>query len=180
MADDPNVHPAWAAETKQIARVLDRLDYYQVLGAEPTAPLGELKQRYHQLQRNYHPDSFFASPDQDLRQAVLQIAKRVAEAYVILRDPEKRKHYDAGIQGPDRAKRLRYTDESDQEMRQRRLEAAGRTPQGQQLFKKAQESMAAQQWEAAARDLRTALIFEPDSDLFKRTLEEVLSKKDGP
>jgi curved DNA-binding protein CbpA len=177
MAEDPNIHPAWAAETKNVARVLDRLDYYQVLGAPPDAPLEDLKRRYHQLQRNYHPDSFFNSPDRELREAVLRIAKRVAEAYVILRDPEKRALYDQRIQGPDRDKHLRYTEESDQERRKAQLEAAGKTPQGQNLFRKAQESIAAGNLDAAARDLRTALIFEPDSELFKRTLDDLMARK---
>ncbi|MGF1511915.1 MAG: J domain-containing protein [Myxococcota bacterium] len=170
---DPNVHPEWAAQTKLIAQSLDRLDYFQTLGCEPDAPISELKQKYHQLQRNYHPDAFFSSPDQELRRAVLAIAKRVAEAYTILRDPVKRKRYTRDIQGPDRERKLRYTDETEQQIRQDHLQSHGRTPQGQKLYRKAQESIRNGDLAAAARDLRTALIFEPDSELFKRTLEEV-------
>ena len=100
MSEDPNVHPHWAAETKHIAANLDRLDYFQVLGAKHDAPLAELKARYHQLQRNYHPDSFFSSPDTELKNAVTAIAKRVAEAYVILRDARKRAKYTPGHHQP--------------------------------------------------------------------------------
>ncbi len=177
MAVDPNVHPDWAAQTKAIAQHLDQLDYFQVLGATPDAPIAELKAKYHQLQRNYHPDAFFNSPDEELRDAVLRIAKRVAEAYTIIRDPAKRARYTADITGPDRARKLRYTDESEQQIRQQRLEEYGKTPQGRQLYRKARDAMRSGDLASAERDLRTALIFEPDSTLYAEALEEVARRK---
>ncbi len=179
MAVDPNIHPAWVAETKQIAHDLDLLDYFQVLGCTPETTHEEMKAKYHQLQKNYHPDAFFRSPDRELRTAVMRIAKRVAEAYTILRDPRRRAKYIKDISGPDRAQKLRYTDESEQEARREQMEQKGKTPAGQKLFKKAQDSIKAQDWAAAERDLRTALIFEPDSELFKRTLAEVREHMGG-
>lgn len=180
MTSDPNVHPAWAEETKQVAADLDLLDYFQILGCAPETPLREMKAQYHQLQKNYHPDAFFGSPDRELRAAVLKISKRVSEAYVILRDPQKRARYIKDISGPDRDNKLRYTDESERELRRERLHETGKTPQGQKLFKKASDAMKASDWASAERDLRTALIFEPDSDLFKSTLEEVRAKQAPP
>lgn len=163
---DPNVHPHWAAETKKIAQSLDRYDYFQVLGAPKDAPLDVLKQRYHQLQRTYHPDSFFNSPDEALREAVLRIAKRVTEAYVILRDPHKRTKYTADVTGPDRAKKLRYNEESEQEQRRADQQKTGRTPQGRQLWRKAQDAIGRGDTASALRDLKTALLFEQDNPLF--------------
>ena len=180
MTSDPNVHPAWAEETKQVAADLDRLDYFQILGCTPETPLREMKAQYHQLQKNYHPDAFFGSPDRELRAAVLQIAKRVSEAYVILRDPQKRARYIKDISGPDRDQKLRYSDESEQELRRERLQETGKTPQGQKLFKKASDAMKSGDWASAERDLRTALIFEPDSELFKSTLEQVRNALSPP
>jgi curved DNA-binding protein CbpA len=171
--DDPNVHPHWAAETKQIARSLNQLDYFQVLGATPQATLEELKAKYHQLQRNYHPDSFFSSPDDDLKRAVTAIAKRVAEAYVILRDPEKRAKYTRDIGGPDRAEKLRYTENTQREQRIEKEQETGMTPQGRKLWKKAMESEKKGDIAGAIRDLKTALLFERDNELFKAKIEEL-------
>ncbi|MCA9552940.1 MAG: DnaJ domain-containing protein [Myxococcales bacterium] len=179
MPEDPNVHPHWAAETKQIAAHLDELDYFQVLGARHDAPFPELKAKYHQLQRNYHPDSFFTSPDDDLRRAVTAIAKRVAEAYVILKDAEKRAKYVKDITGPERAKKLRYTDESAREQRIEKEQQLGKTPQGRQLWLKAQDSVKKGDLAAAVRDLKTALIFERDNDLFKAKLAELETQLKG-
>ena len=173
MAEDPNVHPHWAAETKLIAQNLDQLDYFQILGATPDAPLDELKAKYHQLQRNYHPDAFYTSPDYELRNAVTKIAKRVAEAYVILRDAQKRSKYTRDIQGPERAKKLRFSEEMEHEARIEKQQEQGKTAQGRNLWKKAQENIAKGDYRAAARDLQTALLFEKGNEMFKSKLAEV-------
>ncbi len=173
MAEDPNVHPHWATETKLIAESLDQLDYFQVLGSATDAPLEELKQRYHQLQRNYHPDAFFTSPDAELKVAVHRIAKRLAEAYTILRDAEKRAKYTRDISGPERTKKLRYTEESQWEQKQEKEQEQGKTQQGRQLWKKAEEAVRRNDLASAMRDLKTALLFERDNERFKARLAEL-------
>jgi curved DNA-binding protein CbpA len=180
--EDPNIHPHWAAETKHIAESLEKLDYFQVLGSTPDSSPEELKAKYHALQRNYHPDTFYQSPDVDLRAAVMKIAKRVAEAYVVLRDPEKRSKYTRDISGPDRDKKLRYTDQSDQEARREKEEELGKTPQGRQLVTKAMASAKAGDLQAAARDLKTALVFERGNEIIKKRLAEIEEqiKAQGP
>ncbi|MCK6549892.1 DnaJ domain-containing protein [Myxococcota bacterium] len=183
MAEDPNIHPLWAAETKQIAATLDQLDYFQVLGADPSAPLDVLKAQYHALQRNYHPDTFFQSPDTELRAAVMKISKRVAEAYVILRDADKRAKYVRDISGPERAKKLRFTEQSEMEAKREKEEELGKTPQVRQLVSKASQAVKAGDLASAARDLKTALLFERNNELIKKRLEEVeaeLKAKGGP
>ncbi len=173
MAEDPNVHPTWAQETKQIATRLDQYDYFQVLGVAHDASAEQLKQRYHLLQRNYHPDSFFTSPDDELRRAVMSIAKRVTEAYVILRQPHKRAKYTADITGPDRTKKLRYSDESESEQRKADQERTGRTPQGRQLWRKAQDALKRGDTASALRDLKTAQLFEQGNPLFTDAIAEL-------
>ncbi|MEL6188189.1 MAG: DnaJ domain-containing protein [Myxococcota bacterium] len=177
--EDPNVHPHWAAETKMIARRLDRLDYFQLLGATPEATHEDLRARYHQLQRNYHPDSFFTSPDTELKRAVNAIAKRVAEAWVILRDPEKRAKYTRDVGGPERAQRLRYTEDSDREARKERESSIARTTQGRSLWTKAQAAIRSGDYASAERDLRTGLVFEADNQRFREKLEEVIALMEG-
>lgn len=178
MADDPNVHPHWAAETKQISRSLDQLDYFQVLGATPDAPVAELKAKYHQLQRNYHPDAFFSSPDEELRRAVMAIAKRVAEAYVVLRDPDKRAKYTRDIAGPDRASKLRYTENTQREQRIEKEQEIGLTAQGRKLWKKAIDSEKKGDLVGAIRDLKTALLFEQGNERFQAKIAELEAAKE--
>lgn len=64
-------------------------DYYEVLGVSPGAGAEEIKRAYRQLARRYHPD---ISGD-DRGAAFLEVAR----AYDVLRDPARRRSYDAAL-----------------------------------------------------------------------------------
>lgn len=72
-------------------------DYYEVLSVERTASEEDIKKAYRRLAMQYHPDR---NPDDDEAENKF---KEAAEAYDILRDPEKRARYDrfghAGVGG---------------------------------------------------------------------------------
>ena len=70
-------------------------DYYDVLGVSPGAGAAEIKRAYRQLARRYHPD---ISGD-DRGAAFLEVAR----AYEVLRDPDRRRSYDAGLMSRGRA-----------------------------------------------------------------------------
>ena len=63
-------------------------DYYEVLGVERNAPEEEIKKAYKKLAFQHHPDR---NPGD--KQAEEKF-KELAEAYEVLRDPEKRHRYD--------------------------------------------------------------------------------------
>ena len=62
-------------------------DYYKTLGLKRDATPDEIKKSYRKLARKYHPDV----SKEDNAEAQF---KQVAEAYEVLRDPEKRTAYD--------------------------------------------------------------------------------------
>lgn len=64
-------------------------DYYKVLGIDKTASEEEIKKAYRKLAVKYHPDK--NKDDKDAENKF----KEVAEAYEVLKDPQKRKKYDA-------------------------------------------------------------------------------------
>jgi molecular chaperone DnaJ len=69
-------------------------DYYEVLGLNRNAADEELKTAYRKLALKYHPDR---NPD---NKAAEEKFKEAAEAYAVLRDPQKRQIYDQyGHQG---------------------------------------------------------------------------------
>lgn len=62
-------------------------DYYNTLGLSRDTSQEEIKKQYRRLARKYHPD---VSKEADAEQKF----KEIAEAYEVLKDPEKRKSYD--------------------------------------------------------------------------------------
>ena len=72
-------------------------DYYEVLGVARGADDEEIKRAYRKLAMQYHPDRNVGDPEAELK------FKEAAEAYDVLREPEKRQRYDryghAGLDG---------------------------------------------------------------------------------
>jgi len=71
-------------------------DYYKVLGVSKDATEDEIKSAYRRLARKHHPDVNPGDSSAEER------FKEVAEAYEVLGDAEKRKHYD--MLGADRGR----------------------------------------------------------------------------
>jgi molecular chaperone DnaJ len=75
----------------------DRIDYYQVLGITKNANPEEIKKAYRRLALKYHPDRNPGDKKADAK------FREAAEAYEVLRDPQKRTLYDqfghAGLEG---------------------------------------------------------------------------------
>lgn len=66
----------------------DKRDYYEVLGVSRQAGDEEIKKAYRKLAFKYHPDR---NPDDPQAETLF---KEAAEAYEVLRDPDKRQRYD--------------------------------------------------------------------------------------
>ncbi|MFN4033206.1 MAG: DnaJ domain-containing protein [Fimbriimonadales bacterium] len=63
-------------------------NHYEVLGLSMHATQEAIRRRYRELVRQYHPD---VNPSPQAQEHFL----RIQEAYQVLSDPERRKHYDA-------------------------------------------------------------------------------------
>ena len=158
-------------EIKALARIIGEIDYYQLLHLRRDAAAGEVKRAYHATSRVFHPDAN-RHLEGELQDAVRVIAMRVSEAYSVLRNPRRRRAYDERLTSGE-GLRMQLAEAEAKEKKRATEEREGRTPQGRQFHQLARRDIAKKSWEAAARNLQTALTFEPDNPLFREELARV-------
>ena len=73
------------AEIQALARLLDELDYYQILEIPPEAPTSVVKKAYHSISRRFHPDAN-RSLEPEIRGALEQIARQGGRVDLLLTD----------------------------------------------------------------------------------------------
>lgn len=75
---------------------MDIKGYYKTLGVPENATAEEIKKKYRALCLKWHPDRWVNGTDEEKKNAEEQF-KKVAEAYAVLGDEDKRREYDSGI-----------------------------------------------------------------------------------
>lgn len=169
--------PQFAIEVEALAGALDQLDYFGVLKLPQTATPPEIKAAYYRESRAYHPDRFAAYPDPAFRELVGKIYRRVNEAYTVLRDDRRRLKYVADLNGPDRARKLRFTEADEaqvkEEQKRKLEEQLGQTPNGRKFYAAALVELQAGRLEPALRALRSALMYEPGNARFKEQVAAI-------
>jgi len=154
-----------------LSTLIDQMDYYQILRIDPKATQGQVRKAYHLQTRIYHPDRYFHFPEGQFKSAVYKISKRVTEAYVTLRDPQKRKFYEQQLAETQRTN-LRYTEQSEKQQKQAKTEETGKTEKGRQLYQQGMMEMKRKNFAAAERTFKMALAYEADNELFKKMFDE--------
>jgi DnaJ-class molecular chaperone len=174
--------PEFWPQLKQLAATIDGLDYFQVLNLPQNASGAHIRDAYYGLARALHPDKFFHIADEETKAAVHKIYKRVVESYMVLKEEKKRIKYTADVAGPDRAKKLRFTEESEAEAKEQQKLAVkvAKTPKGDQLYQTALLDMNKGQWEKAYKSIQTAVMFEPANQDLKKLLDDLDKKRKGP
>lgn len=68
-------------------------DFYNILGVNRQASADDIKKAFRKLSLKYHPDRQANKSDAEKKQAEAEF-KKIAEAYSVLSDPDKRQQYD--------------------------------------------------------------------------------------
>jgi DnaJ-class molecular chaperone len=160
-----------AGEVRALAGLVDELDYYQLLEIQRDAPASAVKRAYYTVTRRLHPDANRDLPGPD-RETLENVARRVSEAYQVLRDGRRRKAYDAQL-AAGAGSRIRLAEAEAQADRDAAAHHMGRTPNGRRYFNLARADLDRGDLAGAQRNLRTALTFESDNAFFKKKLDEV-------
>jgi DnaJ-class molecular chaperone len=160
-----------AAEVRAMAGLVDELDYYQLLEISRDAPASAVKRAYHEVTRRLHPDANRSLPGAE-RSLLEGVARRVSEAYQVLRDGRRRKAYDAQL-AAGAGGRIQLAEAEAQAEREALEHHTGRTPNGRRFFNLARSDIDRGELAGAQRNLRTALTFEPDNAYFRKKLAEL-------
>jgi DnaJ-class molecular chaperone len=168
----PAVEPL---EITALSKIMDELDYYQLLNVEPGASTAEIRKAFHISSRNFHPD---ANRDLvgELRGHCQQISKRITEAYCVLRDARRRNAYDSSMSKGE-SLRIQLADAKNAHIEQRKIERTGATTQGRQFHGKAEADLKAGNLAGAIQNIQMALTFEAGNAGFKAMLEELRERK---
>ena len=161
-------------EIRALAKIMNELDYYQLLGIESGATASEIRKAFHASSRNFHPDANREMAE-DLRAQCAQISKRVTEAYCVLRDARRRKAYDARAEG--QSLRIQLAEARNAHTEKSRGERRGRTPQGRQFHGRAEADLKKGNLAGALQNMQMALTFEADNAGFKSLLEELRERQ---
>ena len=155
-----------------MAGLLDEIDYYQLLEVSSDAPSSAVKRAYYKATRRLHPDHNRHLEGDDQTQ-LQRIARRVAEAYQVLRDTQRRNAYDEQISRDAGSTRIRLV-EAQKIATEEALDAhMGKTPNGRRFFNLARSDIDRGDLAGAQRNLKMAMTFEPTNDAFKKKLGEI-------
>lgn len=84
--------PYEGVQLSMVALALRSQSHFWALGVDPTASAPEIERAYETLARRFHADRYRGGTDEDRRLAK-EIFDHLGEAYGVLRDPVRRRHY---------------------------------------------------------------------------------------
>jgi DnaJ-class molecular chaperone len=165
--------PALApAEIKALIKLMDELDYYQILEVSRDAPTSAIKNGYYAVSRRYHPDANRALHG-EVRGNLEHVAKRVTEAYSVLRSARRRRAYDGQLAKDRLAVRMRLAEADSQAEKKALEEHLGTTPNGRRFFALVRADIDRNDLDSAIRNLQMALTYEPANQFFKQKLKNL-------
>ena len=164
-----------ALEIAALSKIMDELDYYQLLNIEPGASTTEIRKAFHISSRNFHPDAN-RDLDGELREQCQQISKRITEAYCVLRDSRRRSAYDSRVSEGE-SLRIQLAEAKNAHVEQRKAERTGATAQGRQFHGKAEADLKAGNLAGAIQNIQMALTFEAGNAGFKSLLDELRERQ---
>ncbi|MCU0664126.1 MAG: DnaJ domain-containing protein [Myxococcota bacterium] len=159
----------------KIHGVLDKLDYYRLLGVDRSAGVADVKKAFYAIAAKFHPDRNRAA-DPKVQEALYDIFKRLNEAYRVLSESAKRHAYDEGLAEGT----LRLSNES-------RLASVPKTPEetiksreARQFYMQAEGALQKNNLLQAELHLKLAKAREPGNKAIEELGAKIAAAKSAP
>ena len=151
---------------------MDSCDYYAFFGLPQNASLADIKKKYIEMARKYHPDKFRNIPS-DIREKAYEITKRANEAYSVLTNPSRKVIYDKMLKENPDAKRFDFRIKvSYHETPEDTIQNA----QARRFAILAVKAMENGDYRSALTQLKMAAAMEKNNSYIERLIEEVTQK----
>ncbi len=150
-----------------IMQSLHTLNHFEIMGLELNATQQDVRDAYREASKNFHPDLFFSSGNNALKDMSKRVFKEMVSSYLHLKDEQKRKEYAMTLSSSQKKK-----DEKQKTMVPKSIQA-------KKYFDQANQFLQSQNYSSAKLNLQLALSYEPDNYLLQKMLKELQSKPGG-
>lgn len=152
------------------------MNYYDMLGVRYNAPPSAIREAYHKLSMDFHPDRHHARLPPELRPQIEDIFGKINKAYKTLRDIQARLEYDVSVGNWQSVPGVPQLSEENKRNYFKRKEYIKRYPEkvqrAQELFEEAQSAFSAGDNSRGISQLKLAYTFDPFNAEIIRALEE--------
>ena len=150
--------------------IVDELDYYQLLRIEQSCDQADISAAFRKESQTLHPDR--SRSIEDMKEKSTYIYTAINEAFRVLKDPDSRLIYDnlikkGQIRVEDTA--LKATAETN---KSNDPSAAATTEKSKKYWSLALSDFDAKRFESCILNIKFAIQFEPDNEVFKEWLEK--------
>ena len=153
---------------------LDKLNYYQILNLDKDATNDEIKSAYHEATRTYHPDKHIQNGSEEIAEMTKVIYKRIVEAYMVLKNSQKRQEYNDQLGEFKGEQDIRLKDASDVVQKKEKTEIGFKTAYAKKFYELGLTSLGQKKLNSAKINFQLALKAEPDNVHVKRKIKEVI------
>jgi curved DNA-binding protein CbpA len=143
---------------------LETLNHFEMMGVEPGATEKEIRDVYRDISKHFHPDRFYNSNNQTLKEIAKRVFKEMVASYLVLKDEEKRKEY------------LDHIFSSQRKKDEKTKATLPKSPQARRYFDQALRFMEEKNFSSAKLNIQLALSYEADNYLLQKTLKEIKLK----
>ncbi len=175
--DESQLGKRLTKRVRTIYKLLDEVDYYQLLGLSPGCSMDELKKAHFSLSLEFHPDRFFLIRSGDLKEKIYVIYRRLNEAYRVLSEEPLRKAYDQQLEstsgGVQRIEPIPAPEAPN------RFKVSSKNADAERFIVLAEHAFEEGDLHGARMHLQIALAYEKSNRALRRALNDV-AKQTGP